>query len=71
MKVCPPARPATSQNAAGIRRVATISEYTGTTERGARCAAHASAARMMVPAVTTPLSVTTRRGPIEVAVVRS
>ena len=70
MNVCPPASPAASQNAAGIGRVATISEYTGTTERGASCADHASVARTTVPAVTTPRSVTTRRGPTAVAVVR-
>ena len=71
MNVCPPASPAASQNAAGIGRVATISEYTGTTERGASCADHASVARTTVPAVTTPRSVTTRRGPTAVAVVAS
>ena len=71
MNVCPPASPAASQNSAGIGRVATISEYTGTTERGASCADHASVARTTVPAVTTPRSVTTRRGPTAVAVVAS
>src|SRR5689334_7662219 len=44
VNVCPPASPAASQNSAGIGRVATISEYTGTTERGASCADHATAA---------------------------
>ena len=48
MNVCPPASPAASQNAAGSGRVATISEYTGTTERGASCADHASVARTTV-----------------------
>ena len=48
MNVWPPARPARSQNDAGIGRVATISEYTGTTERGARCADQASVARTTV-----------------------
>ena len=71
MNVCPPASPAASQNDDGSGRVATISEYTGTTDRGASCADHASVARTAALAVTTPRSVTTRRGPIAVAAVRS